>query len=263
MIAILALILFFAPLLSLLIYRYNGKKQIFYLDLVQFLYLAVFAPVMFVWVKSLLYLILRSEMPGRLTMNQLFVIDTAFSVVAFFIFSSVAIHSMTKTFWFKRREDPHFDLYHISEYFHLWWSHIVGFVGGMLILTILAMSNLLIPFIGDFWRWQFWAIVTSGVFFGLLGFYAIWNSDPLQGNFMRIMKLAAGIFFLCHVVLYFIFNPNFSAIYGVYWFSAAAFFTFAACSASLERSPRARRIRDWFTHVGWGENISLFNKKGK
>lgn len=255
-----ALIAIFASIFGLLIYRYNGGKQIFRLDFVQFMYLAVFSPLLFVWAKSFLFFVLRSELSFNLSINELFIIDTIFSVLCFFTFSSVAIHSLTKTFWLKRRSNPKFDLYYLSEYFHLWWSHIVMFLGGMILIVFISMANLYAPFVGIYSKTQLYSTIAAGLFMGLISFYIIWNSDPGQGGFMRIMKMASGLFFSLHVVLYFIFEPSFKQEYAAFWLAMSMFLSLTMCSAVFEKSEKAESIRDWFLHAGWGDNINIFKK---
>lgn len=241
-------------------YRYNGSRQIFRLDLVQFFYLAVLAPTMFVWGKTFLFFLLRNEVDIKLSVGELFIIDTFFSVIAFFIFSAVAVHSLTKTFWIKRREDPKFDLFHLSEYFHLWWSHIVMFGGVMAVLTLMSFVNFFSPFVGVFERWQIYAVLGGGVLAGVVFYYTIWGSDIKQGNFMRLMKLLMGLFFLIHVVGYFVLDPAFSASMAAYWFDFSMFTTMVAAAMLFERSRRANRLQQWLLHPGWGNNIDIFKK---
>ena len=246
-----------APLLGTIIYKFQGGREVFKLDLVQFTYLFILSPILFIWIKSFLFYLLKSELNLRLSAVELFVIDTVFSVIAFYIFAAIAIHTLTKTFWLKRRDDPHFDLFHLSEYFHLWWSHIVIYVGAMTMATFVSGANLLVPLAVVSAKWQVYLTLMGGIIAGIIAFLTIWNSDPQQGNFMRIMKLFFGLFFVVQVIGYFVFDPAFSMIYGGYWFVLALFMSAVWCALFFERSSRANSWRNRFLHSGWGNNIKI------
>ena len=260
--AILFLVPVIASIFAILIYRFqDGKRQIFSLDLVQFVYLFIVSPTMFVWAKSLIFYMLKSEIDLKLNITELFVIDTLFTLLSFFIFIAVTIHSLTKTFKIKRYRDPKFDLYHLSEYFHLWWSHIVIWSGAMAMATFISMINLFIPLDFESSKSVFYSVFTLGLFLGIIAFLSVWMSDPEQGNFMRLMKILFGFFFLIHVVLYFLVDPSFSVNFGLYWVVSAMFFSAVVCSATFERYEKTNKFRKMMLHVGWGDNIKLFKSK--
>ncbi|MCB9813298.1 MAG: hypothetical protein H6772_02740 [Pseudomonadales bacterium] len=246
------------------IYRFqNNKKEIFKLDLVQFVYLFIIAPTMFVWMKSFIFYILRNELELSLSVTDLFVVDTIFSVMSFIVFAAISIHSLTKTFWIKRHHDPEFDLFHLSEYFHLWWTHIIIWGGGMVLGTFLSVVNVLVPLeLATATKFQFYLVFGSGFLFGILLFLAIWNSDALQGNFMRLMKLFLALFLLVHIVIYFIFDPKFNISNGMYWFMFATFIASVVAGSTFENNEKTNRLREFFLHVGWGDNkvINVFAK---
>lgn len=104
----LAIFLFVIPLLTLvsgvLLYGQHGKKEFLKLDFVQFMYSFVIAPVMFVWLKSFLFFILRNELNFRLSISEIFIVDTIYSTLVMFIFAFVVIHSLTKSFNLKREK---------------------------------------------------------------------------------------------------------------------------------------------------------------
>ena len=107
---LLVLVPIFTTIFGMLLYRFqNGSKEIFRLDFVQFIYLFIMTPTLFVWLKTFLFYLLRNELEYSLSINELFVIDTIFTVIAVFVISAVAIHSLTKTFWIKRHHNPKFD----------------------------------------------------------------------------------------------------------------------------------------------------------
>lgn len=259
----LLLIPLITTLIGLFLYRYQDRRiEIFKLDLVQFVYLFVLTPTLYIWVKSFLFYILRNELEVNLSVTDLFVIDTAFSAFAFMIVVAISIHSLTKTFRLKRDFDPHFDIFHLSEYFHLWWTHIVMATGAFLIATFLSISNIIVPLTVEVVsKPQFYILLAIAVVFGGLLFLILWMTDAQQGNFMRIMKLMLGFFLIIHVLIYFIADPVFNITMGVYWFVFVAFFTAVMCGSWFEKHEKTSKIRDFFLHIGWGDNIDLFGKR--
>ena len=142
--ALLLLVPLLTGIFGMLIYRFqDGKKQLFKLDLVQFIYLFVMSPALFVWLKTFLFYLLRNELDLSLTINDVFVIDTVYSIGGFYLFGAISMHTLTKTFWLRRHHDPEFDIYHLSEYFHLWWTHL-AMTTGVRITATLGHSALLI-----------------------------------------------------------------------------------------------------------------------
>lgn len=263
------LIPFFAILSAITLYRLNGRKEFLKLDLVQFFYAFILAPALFVWLKTFLYYLLRSEVAINLGTGLLFVIDTLFSVLFLYIFAFVVIHSLTKSFWLQRSKDPLYNLFEHSEFFHLWLTHLIMYVGSMAIVSILSSFNLFFPLDIEMTRSAFYVVFGSGFVSGLFVFMIVWLSDPKQeeANFMRLMKLFFGFFFLIHVVLYFVFNPPFTPALGLYWWSLNLFTALVICSLFAYKSERALTMFDkiaaYFKHSKWGHNIELFKKINK
>lgn len=256
-------IVLLVPFFGLLIYKQNGKKQVFRFDVVQFTYLFVFMPVMFIWAKAFLFYLLNNEVGSGLDPKEVFVIDTTFSLLSFYIFSAVAIHSLTKTFWLRKHHDPEFDIFHLSEYFHLWWSHLMIFVGAMIVVSFLSTLNVLIPIqIIENKRNLLIALLVS-IIVGIQIFFIIWSSDPKQERrrFLRFMKLCLMSTFIYHVMLYFLFDPRFSIQHGVFWFILTTSLSATVSSFSLTKSSKAQKLQQKMVHKGWGENIQLFDKK--
>lgn len=255
----LLLIPLITTVLGIIIYRLQAKKiEIFRLDLVQFVYLFIIAPTMYVWLKSFLFYILKNELEFTLSATDLFVVDTAFSVLSFIVMAAIAIHSLTKTFWIKRHHNPEFDIYHLSEYFHLWWSHIIIWGGGMVLGTFMSIVNVLVPFdLVVVSKFQFYAVNVVGFLFGLMMFVAIWLSDPGQGNFMRLMKLLLAFFLIIHVLIYFVYDPVFNMSNGVYWFILSSFIASVFAGSTFERNEKTSRIKEFLAHVGWGDNKNI------
>lgn len=262
----LLLIPVFTTLFGLVLYKIQDKKlEIFKLDLVQFVYLFVLSPTLYVWLKSFLFYVLRNELDLRLSVTDLFVVDTIFSLLSFIVMAAIAMHSLTKTFRLKRDFDPHFDIFHLSEYFHLWWTHLVMWGGAMLLATFISISNVLVPLqVVAASKTQFYGLLGVALVFGFVTFFALWMSDAKQGNFMRLMKLFLAFVVLVHVVAYFILDPVFNMSNAGYWFVFMNFFSATLCASIFERyeqKSKVQKIRDYFTHFNWGNNIDLFKNK--
>lgn len=241
-------LIFLIPVLtiisSMLMYKQNGKKELLKMDLVQFIYAFVLMPVLFIWLKSFLYYLMQVEVEVQLSQLEMTLIDTGFSLVFLYIFAFVVIHSLTKSFHLKSSQDPLYDIIEHSEVFHLWITHLVVYIGMMLLITVLAAVNLFFPMqiFSSKFIFYFWNI--TGLLSGAIAFVMIWIADPKTGsvNFLRIMKLCYGLFFLIHVVLYFTFNPAFNIHYGIFWWSFAAFTSLVICSAFAYKSEKAHNL---------------------
>ena len=258
------IILLFIPILAsiaaLFLYRFQGPhREVFKFDLVQFVYLFVLAPSLYIWFKSILYVVLRNELGSKLSQTDLFIIDTTFSVVSLFIIAAVAIHSVTKTIWLKKNHDPEFDIFALSEYFHLWWSHLVMWGGAMVCLSFVSIANVFFPLKILDNNQLFNILLIAGLFFGAMMFLAFSMSDPRQANYMRLIKLQLIGHVLIHVVIYYFYQPPFAIQYIGYWSTTAGFVSAAICSGFFDRHNRAARLRKFFIHKDWGNNISLFS----
>lgn len=249
--------------IGLLIYRFqNKKKEVLKLDLVQFVYLFLIAPTMFIWMKSFIFYILSQEIDPKLSSTNLFVIDSVYSVLSFVVIAAIAIHSLTKTFWIKRHNDPEFDIYHLSEYFHLWWTHIIMWGGLMVLGIFMSILNIIVPIqIAIFSKIQFYSLFGVGFLVGFAFFMSIWNSDSKQGNYMRLMKLLLAFTLLIHVVIFFVFDPIFNITKGVYWFMLATFSSSVFAAATFEKHDKTNKIKEFLLHAGWGDNkgIDIFS----
>lgn len=246
-----------------LLWRHNGKKQIWNIDMVQFLYAFVLSPLAFVLLKTFLFYVLRHESNLGLSIGNLFIIDTAFSVLAVYLIVAVAIHSITKSFSIHRTQDPLLDIFHISEYFHLWWSHILMWVGGLILQTFFSVANLLFPIQIPKNSQMVFPVLILGFWAGMLWYFGILNSDPRQEkrNFLKLMKLCIAGFFSFHAAIYLLINPLFSLQLGLYWFVLASSFGMVIASLIFEKSKKATAWRERLLHEGWGENIQLFIKE--
>jgi hypothetical protein len=238
------ILLIFLLALSIFVYRFNGKKELIKFDIVQFIYSFVLAPIGFVWFKTFLYSLLQTELRQGFSSRSIFIIDTAFSVYFMYIFAFVVIHSLTKSFQIKTVEDPLYDIFHHSEYFHLWLTHIVFFGGSMLMLTFFAIVNIYFPLDFSANKSLFYVLVFSGFLAGVLFFISLWMADPKQegAHFLRLMKLLAGLIFVILVGMYFTFSPPFSAQYLFFWWNLFGFAGVTSCSAFAYKSVRAHSL---------------------
>lgn len=258
-------LLFLVPALVLMVsvalHRHGGKKELIKLDLVQFVYVFVMFPVFFVWVKSFLFVLVRQELETTVSVTQLFVLDTAFSLVALYIYAFLAIHSLTKTFNLKSR-DPLYDIFEHSEYYHLWLSHVVMYVGALLVPSLLAIVNVFVPLGWVVPKLQFYAVAGLSLVVGMFGFIAIWYTEIGNNQFMRLMKLAVGTLFLIHVVVYFVFDPDFSGQFMIYWFSLLVFAVMTSLSFLFERSAKTKNLIERVTHkIGYGASVQTNRKR--
>ncbi len=269
-----SIFLYVIPLLALIsgvyIYRHNGKFELFNLDLVQFFYTFLLAPLFFVWAKSFIYLLLRTELGDTLSSNQLFLADTAFTVIMLYVYAFLVMHSLTKTFRLKSEQDPFYDLFKHSEYIHLWLSHIVVLIGGMAMFFLLGVANVFFPTQWVLRDALFTLLVLGGIVSGMLSYLGIALTDPKQEGrrYMRLMKLAIGCYFLLVVSSYFILSPSFNSYYGMFWFVFFFFTTMFVCALLTFRSSK---INNWFIRFTnknkdtdfWGMNTQLFSKRKK
>lgn len=261
MIIVFLLILPMLALVSaLFLYRHNGKREFLRFDVVQFIYAFMIAPALFLWLKTFSFYLLRNELDLHLTVTQLFIIDSIFTLIFLYIFAFVAIHSLTKSFKMKKLKDPLYDIFHHSEYFHLWLSHLIIFGGGLALITVFSLVNSVTPFTIELSRVQFYVLLASGVAAGVGSYIMVMLSDPLQGNFMRIMKLLFGASFLSFVVTYFAVEPSFSPTHVIYWMSFGMMTSLIVCSLFFHRSPKLLRSVEKLKDHKWGFNIEVLKR---
>lgn len=254
---------------SVFVYRLNGRREILQFDVVQFYYAFVIAPLLFVWGKSFLFFLLREEVNLSLSQNELFFWDTLFSLLSIYIFGFVMMHSLTKSFSLRVKQDPLYDIFRISEYFHLWVTHIVMLVGGLLLVSIVSLFNAYfeLPILPGYPRVYFYLLLAGGYAMGILTFLGIWLSDPKQHrrSFMRFMKLCNGAFFTIHVTIYFIWTPPFDLAHGFYWASLMLFSASTSFSFFTYKSKRFKKKFDLFSnklkHPGWNFRLQVFNDR--
>lgn len=250
-----------AVLSSFFIYRRTGRRDFLKFDSVQFIHAFVVAPLMFVWIKSFLYYLLRQELEVQLSYRDLFLVDTVFSVIALYVYAFVVIHSLTKSFELKRYVDPLYDIFSHSEALHLWISHTAIYLGGMFLAVLLSMVNVWIPAQVTTTRYLFFATLGLSFLGGVFAFAGIWLSNFTEKNtFLKIMKVGISLGFITHVVVYYLFAPGLNATYGAYWILFMVFFAMALCALLFERSERASGWFERFHHKrGWKKGNFLLS----
>lgn len=269
MIVFLLLIPLFVVGSAIGMYQLNGKKEILRFDIVQFFYAFILAPLLFLWSKSILFLILSTEVAMQLTQEQIFLYDTLYSVLALYLFAFIVMHSLTKSFNLKVGSDPFHDIFQHSEYFHLWLSHLAIFIGSALLFSILGLVNSVFPIDVALEQHLLYVFIFSGVIAGLVIFVGILLSNPKQKqvSFTKLLKIVYGGIFTAHVLVYFLFYPELSIQFMLYWTSTALFATFVLCSLFSYKSEKAQtlfeQIADKFKHNRWDTRVQLFNRKIK
>lgn len=264
MIALLFLVPILAIATTLFVYQLNGKKEIIKLDSVQFFYAFILAPIIFIWLKSVLYVLLRSELDFILSTGQLFLIDTSFSLFFLYVFAFIVMHSLTKSINLKVGQDPLHDIFKHSEYFHLWISHIVIYVGIGVLLSSIAIANTVFPLEIEVPRIWFHGLLALGFLTGFFSFIGIWLSDPKQhaAHFLVLMKLCFGSLLVLHIFSFYLLRVPFSPEYGIYWTITVGYLSLIMCFFFAHKSKRAltfiERVSDWLKHKKWDKRVQLF-----
>ncbi len=262
MFSFLAIVPLAAILSAFLIYRKTGRRDFLKFDLVQFIYAFIIAPLMFIWLKSFLYYLFRQEAGLSLSMDEIFVIDTLFSVISLFVYAFVVIHSLTKSFELKRYVDPLYDVFSHSEALHLWISHTGMYTGVMTLFSLISLANVFVPAEIETSRAIFYGSLAMGYLTGVFGFAGIWLSNFTDNPiFLKIMKFFIALFFILHVAAYFLFDPSFNASNIVYWMIFMAYLAMTSASYIFERSERASSWFERFHHkIGWTKGNFLTSK---
>jgi len=253
---------------SLFLYRYTGKKELLRLDIVQFFYIFILAPFLYLWLKSFVNIVLQQEWGWQLSATQATLLDSILSVLFLYVFAFVVIHGLTKTFSLKIHKDPLYDVFAHAEYFHLDISHLVVNGSVLIFLTLLSMFNLLVPVTIDLPRSGLYQVLGFGIVASTLMFITTWMYNSPAQLYMRIMKVGFGLGFLIHLLLYYLYPIEFSLQYGMYWFSGAFFTGLVALSLVAEKKDQApkkwwnRKLPFQFTLGKWKYYQSYLRKKG-
>lgn len=240
------LILFLIPILAifsaLYLYQHTGKKEILKFDLVQFVYAFVLSPIVYVWLKSFLFVSLVRELNLHLSVTDIFIADTVYTVIFLYVFAFIIIHSLTKSFSLKRSRDPFYDLFQTSEFFHMITSHVAFYVGGALLFTILAVVNVFIPLTTASSMLGFFSALALGVLFGFTVFVGLLLTDDdferKYPRFEMLIELLFAALFILDIVLYFYLRPAFNLSRIMYWFNFMALGGFIVSSLLIERSAK-------------------------
>lgn len=248
------LILFVIPTLAILsglyLYQHSGKKEILKFDLVQFVYAFVLAPIVYVWLKSFLFVSLVQELNLHLSVTDIFIADTVYTVIFLYVFAFIIIHSLTKSFSLKRSRDPFYDLFQTSEFFHMITSHVAFYVGGAILFTILAVINVFIPLTTTNNTTGFYASLILGILFGLIIFVALLLTDDdferKYPRFEMFIELLLASLFILDVILYFYFRPAFNLGRIMYWANFMALGGFIVSSLLIERSEKTVKLLQKF-----------------
>lgn len=255
-------VVFFSLILGIVSYKFQGKRAIFSIDFIQFVYLFVLAPAIFIWWKSFIFFSLRDDLLQGMSVSQYFVLDTFLSVIYLYLFGVLAIHTITKVLWLAKHKDPLADIFKISEYFHLWWSHVILFVGAFVLITLISFMNLAFPINIDSSVISRLVMLIAGTLFGVLLYLGVWMADPKQQrrSFMKLMHMCYIICFLIHLFVYLWLTPVFHLQYSLFWINFFAMFTTVFGIAFLPRSTKAVQLRTLLLHPGWGNNIDIFHR---
>lgn len=236
-------VLLLIPILTifsgLFMYRYVGEKRFLKLDLIQFLQAFIFLPVMLIWSKSFLYYILSNELALGLSNKSLIVFDTILTVLLFYIFAFIVLHSLTKTFSLRKEQDPLYDIFELSEYFHLHLSHLIIYSGAIVVGLFFSTINVFFPLEIVLSRVGFFSLLGLGILFGVLFFLTIMSYEVADAQFTKIMKLLSGGAVILHVLAYYLFDTSFNATYAAYWFLFAVYMTLSTALLFVERSKKA------------------------
>jgi hypothetical protein len=135
-----------------------------------------------------------------------------------------------------------------SQKFHLQLSHMPVYVGSMVILTIPSILNIYLPLRGNYAGSLVFVVLFFGMIMGLCAFFAVKLYKSPNPNFMRLMKLCFGMFFILHLVIFFTAYVRFSINYGAYWFAFSCFLTTVLLSfiPGISRSQRLLRNIPFF-----------------
>lgn len=244
------LTLFLVPVLAiaaaLYLYQHTGKKEFLRFDLVQFVYAFILAPIIYIWLKSFLFVFLVRELNLSLSVTEIFLADTAYSVIFLFVYAFLVIHSLTKSFELKRSRDPLYDIFQHSEFFHMLTSHAAIYIGAVLLISVLSTVNVFFPLNFAQSLIAFYACLFGGLIVGLIIYVGLLLTDDdfevKHPKFEMVVELVYAAFFIYHVVLYFYFRPAFNMTEVVYWFIFMILLGFIFSSYVLDRSEKFLKV---------------------
>jgi len=218
-----------------LIYRFNGRKELLRMDLVQFIYAFIITPTILIWIKTVVFFNLNNAV-GISDPEDKFLIDTVLTTIALFIYAFVVIHSLTKTFAVRKNKDPLFDVFEHAEYFHLWLSHLVIYSGTLLIMFILGVLNIFSPLLISQSLISLYLGITAGILLSSLFYRSLWvYKVEKRAKFDRVLKLQMYFYTFMLVVAYIIFRPKYSPQFSMYWCTSVFYIFLVIFSQMLKR----------------------------
>ena len=219
------------------IYRFNGRKELLKMDLVQFIYAFVLAPAIIIWTKTVVFFSIDNLL-GITDVETKFLIDSIITTIAFFFYGFMVIHSLTKSFEIKKSRDPLFDIFEHSEYLHLWLSHIVIYSGWLVVTFVLGILNIIFPFELRENSLNPTVLVLIGFVLSLLFKHAL--GIVKEENFGRVMKLQVYTGTFALIVVYILIRPQYSAQFSAFW-AATMFFISTAIATQDFRKRRKKQ----------------------
>lgn len=246
----LMILLFLIPTLAILsslyLYQHTGKREILKFDLVQFVYAFVLTPIIYVWLKSFLFVFLVRELDLRLSVTDIFIADTAYTIIFMFVYAFLVIHSLTKSFELKRSRDPFYDIFQHSEFFHLLTSHAAIYIGSVVLISVLSTVNVLSPLLIAQNMVGFYIAIFSGFLVGGAIYIGLFlTDDEFEAKYPRFemfVRLVFVLVFIFHIGLYFLFRPQFDLSRVMYWFVFMVLAGFVLSSFLVERSEKVVRF---------------------
>jgi hypothetical protein len=211
----------FAYLSSLILYRQVGRKEILKFDLVQFVYGFVVAPVLYLWLKSMIFVYLTRHITFQISVTEIFFIDSFFSLLFLFIYAFIIIHTLTKSFEVKRKKSEFYDILEHAEYYHLLVTHLVVWGGVLLIFMFGAILNLFLPFTSSANSHLMLYMIPISILTGVCSYIVMVSKSSLgakQPYYLKLIKLIIGVIFILLSLLYFIYDVSFDTSYILYWF---------------------------------------------
>ncbi len=222
--------------LGFFIFRFNGRKELLRMDLIQFIYAFVLAPMMLIWLKTIVFYSLDADI-GVYGQEDKFVIDTVLTTILFLIYAFLVIHSLTKSFQIRKAKDPLFDIFEHAEYFHFWLSHIVVYSGGLLVMLILGGLNIFSPLLLLSSKTNLYFGIILGVIFSILYYTALrLYKTKEQKKFDKVMKLQLYAYTFLMLGAYIMFRPKFTPQYSVFWCTSFFFFFTSVLSQLVDKN---------------------------
>lgn len=191
------------------------------MDFVQFVYSFVVFPLIYVWLKNFIYILLKDQIGITLGLGNWITIDTVFTIFFLYFYAFGIIHALTKTFSLNLNRDPLYDIFQDSKYFHEFLSHVGMYVALVVVVTILSLLNGVFPF--EVENKKISMDILAGVAWGMgiltyIGAFLLTDKGFQYSKYKRIMKLTFGFCFVVLALFYFGFRPRFSLSYSAFWF---------------------------------------------